>query len=484
MRWDLAAIKEILATPRKPDPKRPEEEELEAKVVDLENDDLTGLTRSATIEEGQGEPEQGAPREVLERPMARPSRRGEVRELRITKRLLEKYGYTPNCPGCTKSQSHNSKGQRPHTAACRTRIYLSMQDDPEELERLEGAVVRVLEHENPEGEPQDGDPGPAGPSQAMPGESQERSRVLPDEAVTPKLANAQNDAQGSDEPAENVEQTDDLPVGSEDMFDDEELVIETVEDLMKEGAVEVQADDQEAPTAGTSTRVREEDEVSISSEAQSGEMPAKKQRIGALRQMIMSVDIKRIIDEIEQDPIMKLRGGNHRQRRTASQRSKNDVSEIYSPPRMTRIAEELGLKPGFSLDLTVDDEDGQPWDLSDPKKREKARRIIKEQQPELIVACPMCGPFSSWMQVNYTKVSEKEVRQKLYEALKHLKFALEICKEQHEAGRLFVFEHPVQATSWGTRMMKRILNMAEVEAVNFDFCSLGMRTTDDDCNYC
>ncbi len=34
----------------------------------------------------------------------------------------------------------------------------------------------------------------------------------------------------------------------------------------------------------------------------------------------------------------------------------NDISEIYSPPRVTKLAEKHGLTPGWSLDLTVPDE--------------------------------------------------------------------------------------------------------------------------------
>lgn len=34
----------------------------------------------------------------------------------------------------------------------------------------------------------------------------------------------------------------------------------------------------------------------------------------------------------------------------------NDVSEVYSPPRAVRFANESNLKPGWSLDLTTCDE--------------------------------------------------------------------------------------------------------------------------------
>ena len=54
-------------------------------------------------------------------------RGAEVRELRITKRLLEKFGHTDDCAGCIHSKLGMT--QRAHTLQCRTRIYLAMQVD-------------------------------------------------------------------------------------------------------------------------------------------------------------------------------------------------------------------------------------------------------------------------------------------------------------------------------------------------------------------
>jgi hypothetical protein len=67
-------------------------------------------------------------------PAVRAVRGAEVRELRITKRLLEKFGHTDECAGCTHSRL--GMQQRPHTLQCRTRIYLAMQVDEDEQERL------------------------------------------------------------------------------------------------------------------------------------------------------------------------------------------------------------------------------------------------------------------------------------------------------------------------------------------------------------
>jgi hypothetical protein len=73
-------------------------------------------------------------------------------------------------------------------------------------------------------------------------------------------------------------------------------------------------------------------------------------------------------------------------------------------------------------------------------------------------------------------MSEAEVRDKLTGALKHLKYALELCHRQWKTGRMFIFEHPVAATSWGTKMMEAMARLDGVQMVNFDFCGLGMKT--------
>ena len=45
------------------------------------------------------------------------------------------------------------------------------------------------------------------------------------------------------------------------------------------------------------------------------------------------------------------------------------VTEIYSPPRVTAIAERLRLIPGLALDLTtIDPDDGEPWNFDIPEK--------------------------------------------------------------------------------------------------------------------
>ena len=65
-----------------------------------------------------------------------------------------------------------------------------------------------------------------------------------------------------------------------------------------------------------------------------------------------------------------------------NRKADNDVSEVYSPPRVIEVVEATGLRPGWALDLTVNKEDGTPWDLSTKENRDAARKLQEEQAPE------------------------------------------------------------------------------------------------------
>ena len=91
-------------------------------------------------------------------------------------------------------------------------------------------------------------------------------------------------------------------------------------------------------------------------------------------------------------------GGSYR--RETAKGYRRLVSEIYSPPRVTKEIKQgryHSLALGFAFDITVDDpEDGQPWDFSVRSKREKAHRLLRDQKPILLIGSPMCTQFSTW----------------------------------------------------------------------------------------
>ncbi len=71
-----------------------------------------------------------------------------------------------------------------------------------------------------------------------------------------------------------------------------------------------------------------------------------------------------------------------------------------------------------------------------------------------------------------------DVMRKMAEALMHIKFAVELCISQHLAGRLFMFEHPVAASSWAAEALQVLGGLEGVMQANFDFCTLGVKIGD------
>ena len=87
------------------------------------------------------------------------------------------------------------------------------------------------------------------------------------------------------------------------------------------------------------------------------------------------------------------------------------------------MAEASGLRPGWALDLTVNKDDGTPWDLSVPANQNEAMRLLDAQAPELLIASPMCAAFSTFPNLNYRNMAAQELIDKIRDAMSHLDFA-------------------------------------------------------------
>ena len=71
-----------------------------------------------------------------------------------------------------------------------------------------------------------------------------------------------------------------------------------------------------------------------------------------------------------------------------------DVVEIFSQPRLCqeiagRSFNGTVLRPGFSLELTMDDPaTGQPWDLSKPAVQSRVINLVRDVKPFCVVGSP------------------------------------------------------------------------------------------------
>jgi hypothetical protein len=128
-RWDAGLVTAITSTPRYPDPKN-HEKEVEAK----HDEEIIGEDGKETTTET------GAPKQREYNRTAGP-RPDDIRELRLTRRLFDKFGYSNDCDGCQAALA--GEPQRKHSHVCRTRMYELIGADPVESPVLEKAIERM-----------------------------------------------------------------------------------------------------------------------------------------------------------------------------------------------------------------------------------------------------------------------------------------------------------------------------------------------------
>ena len=154
------------------------------------------------------------------------------------------------------------------------------------------------------------------------------------------------------------------------------------------------------------------------------------------------------------------------------------VSEIYSPPRVCSLASRFGMRPGFSLDLTVCDNEGNPWDFDRTSMRKKARKLIREQKPSLLIGSPMCRAFSMLQGLNQFRMGPEKWKKILEHGRSHLKFVCELYHIQAKAGRYFVHEHPSGASSWKGKCVVECAKLPGSVTITSDLCQFGMMSQD------
>ena len=121
-RWNSQAITDMMGVPSRPDPGRP------------------GIRIPIRV----SRPSPSASRPALEE--EEEDLESSKRRTKITKGMLEVYGYTAECPGCAHRRG-NLKYNKPHSEACRTRIIQEIMSDDSNFgrrmqERIRGEIER------------------------------------------------------------------------------------------------------------------------------------------------------------------------------------------------------------------------------------------------------------------------------------------------------------------------------------------------------
>ena len=150
------------------------------------------------------------------------------------------------------------------------------------------------------------------------------------------------------------------------------------------------------------------------------------------------------------------------------------VSELYSEPRIAKEATRQGLTAGTSIDLKTG------FDLTKPGDRQRAWRRLKEEDPDLIMICPPCGPFSQMQAINYSRMSRGKAIALLGEGVEHLEFAMRVFEWQARRGRIAIFEHPELSKAWEEECVQRAAALPGVARVRGDQCQFGLRVAPDE----
>ena len=145
--------------------------------------------------------------------------------------------------------------------------------------------------------------------------------------------------------------------------------------------------------------------------------------------------------------------------------SDRKAAEVYALPKLAP-----GREQSWALDLQAG------WDFNRKADRRAAIRKMTEGRPRLLVASSACTTFAMLRKWKRSKMVKSEADRCWKEAVRHVNFTMELCKIQHDAGRLFIFEQPLQATSWELRAVKQVMRIAGVLTVKAGQCRLGLLT--------
>ena len=106
-----------------------------------------------------------------------------------------------------------------------------------------------------------------------------------------------------------------------------------------------------------------------------------------------------------------------------------DITEVYSPKRIARVAEQFGLTAGSSMDLT------NGWDFFRSDHRRAAWKQIEKEDPYLLVGSPPCTLFGMLMELKIHINREYPAWMKKYErekakAIVHVNFCCSLYERQ------------------------------------------------------
>ena len=152
-----------------------------------------------------------------------------------------------------------------------------------------------------------------------------------------------------------------------------------------------------------------------------------------------------------------------------------DFAELFSPPRVSPLAQQMGLKVDASavFDLTAG------WDVRNKEHRRRFRTFQSERRPKTLMASPECKAFSPLQNINKERLDPEYLRKILTEGQLMWDYSLEAVNTQTVNDDYFGLEHPERASSWKLPQTQRLLRRPDVAVIIFDQCALGLTVVPD-----
>ena len=189
---------------------------------------------------------------------------------------------------------------------------------------------------------------------------------------------------------------------------------------------------------------------------------------GVEREVVLAMEEENGLESEEADQVYGVMSRSSR-KRLKKALGKIKISELYSEPRVSAQGERQGCEAGTCFDLKTG------YNFNVKADRVRAWKRIKNEDPDLVVVCPPCGPFSVLQEWNYPKMEKEKAMMILGEGLEHLEFSMEIFEWQVRRGKLALFEHPDTSRAWKEECVQRMLRLPQVQRVVGDQCQYGLR---------
>ena len=152
-----------------------------------------------------------------------------------------------------------------------------------------------------------------------------------------------------------------------------------------------------------------------------------------------------------------------------------DFAELFSPPRVTPVASQLGLRTDHNqiFDLTAG------WDVRRKEHRQRFRDFRRKRKPKMLMESPECKAFTPLRHINHSRMDPEEVRRGVVEGTLMWDFSLENAEAQMKDHLYFGLEHPERAASWSLPQTQSLLQHPDVAVIVFDMCQWGLSVTSD-----